>query len=163
MVANTLFSQDFGPLVHTTHDLATRGLCGVEKLQRLGFWGLMPPRVYDAIAWCTDSGVPLPPPFREGQRISLALDTAINAVLDEWLAHPPATPDLLTALFGADGGTWPRTRVRDEALTFMFAGHETTANAMSWFWYLLGTQRRRPRPHARRDRRFTRRPPSDRR
>ena len=27
--------------------------------------------------------------------------------------------------------------MRDEALTFMLAGHETTANAMSWLWYLL--------------------------
>jgi cytochrome P450 len=137
VVANALFSQDFGPLVHTMHELATRGLRRVEKLQRLGFWGLMPPRVYDAIVWCTDSGVRLPPPLREGQKISLALDKAVNAVLDEWLARPPATPDLLTALFEADGGTWPRKRVRDEALTFMFAGHETTANAMSWFWYLM--------------------------
>src|SRR5581483_11915539 len=28
-------------------------------------------------------------------------------------------------------------RVRDEAATFMLAGHETTANALSWMWYLL--------------------------
>jgi cytochrome P450 len=42
-------------------------------------------------------------------------------------------------LFTADDGTWPRQRIRDEALTFMLAGHETTANAMSWFWYLLST------------------------
>ena len=37
----------------------------------------------------------------------------------------------------ADGGTWPRRRIRDEALTFLLAGHENTANAMSWFWYLM--------------------------
>jgi cytochrome P450 len=28
-------------------------------------------------------------------------------------------------------------RIRDEALTFMLAGHETTANAISWLWYLM--------------------------
>jgi cytochrome P450 len=81
--------------------------------------------------------VPLPPPFREGQKIALALDDAVNAVLDERIAHPTDSADLLNVLFGADDGTWSRKRIRDEALTFMLAGHETTANAMSWFFYLM--------------------------
>ena len=72
-----------------------------------------------------------------GQKITLELDEAVNAVLDERLAHPTESADLLNVLFRADNGTWPRKRVRDEALTFMLAGHETTANAMSWLWYLL--------------------------
>ena len=29
-------------------------------------------------------------------------------------------------------------QVRDEAMTIFLAGHETTANAMTWTWYLLG-------------------------
>src|SRR5262245_11087337 len=135
VVANTLFSQDFGPLVGTMNDLATRGLRRSEKFGRLGLWGLMPRPVYDTLMWCTFSGVPLPPPFRESQQIKLALDSAVNAVLDERIAHPTDSPDLLNVLFHADNGTWPRKRIRDEALTF--AGHETTANAMSWFWYLM--------------------------
>ncbi len=61
----------------------------------------------------------------------------MNTVLDERLAHPTESADLLNVLFGADDGTWPRRRVRDEALTFMLAGHETTANAMAWFWFLM--------------------------
>lgn len=137
VVANALFSQDFGPLVHSMHDLATRGLRRTEKLGRLAFWGLMPRPVWDGLSRCTFSGVPLPPPLREGQRIALALDAAVNAVLDERLAHPTTDADLLNVLFSADGGSWPRQRIRDEALTFMLAGHETTANAMSWFWYLM--------------------------
>jgi cytochrome P450 len=72
-----------------------------------------------------------------GQKIALELDAAVNALLEERLAHPTDSADLLNVLFGADNGTWPRQRVRDEALTFMLAGHETTANAMSWFWYLM--------------------------
>ena len=35
------------------------------------------------------------------------------------------------------GEKLPLRRVRDEATTFMLAGHETTANALSWMWYLL--------------------------
>ena len=137
VVANALFSQDFGPLVHSMNDLATRGLRRTEKFGRLGLWGLMPRTVYNALMWCTFSGVPLPPPFRESQQITLALDDAVNAVLDDRVAHPTASADLLNVLFSADDGTWPRKRVRDEALTFMLAGHETTANAMSWFFYLM--------------------------
>lgn len=137
VVANALFSQDFGPLVHSMKDLTTRGLRRTERLARVGLWGLMPRPVYDALSWCTFSGVPLPPPLREGQRIALALDDAVNAVLDDRIAHPTDSADLLNVLFGADNGTWSRKRIRDEALTFMLAGHETTANAMSWFFYLM--------------------------
>ena len=64
-------------------------------------------------------------------------------MLDDRIAHPTESADLLNVLFRADNGTWPRKRVRDEALTFMLAGHETTANAMSWLWYLLALQPRR--------------------
>jgi cytochrome P450 len=137
VVANALFSQDFGPLVHSMKDLTTRGLRRTERLARLGLWGLMPRPVYDALTWCTFSGVPLPPPVREGQKIALALDDAVNAVLDDRIAHPTDSADLLNVLFHADNGTWPRKRIRDEALTFMLAGHETTANAMSWLFYLM--------------------------
>jgi cytochrome P450 len=137
VVANALFSQDFGPLVHSMKDLTTRGLRRTERLARLGLWGLMPRPVYDALSWCTFSGVPLPPPMREGQKIALALDDAVNAVLDDRIAHPTDSADLLNVLINADNGTWSRKRIRDEALTFMLAGHETTANAMSWLWYLL--------------------------
>jgi cytochrome P450 len=37
-------------------------------------------------------------------------------------------------------------QVRDEAMTLFLAGHETTANALAWGWYLLG---RNPHAYAR--------------
>lgn len=137
VVANSLFSQDFGPLVQSMNDLATRGLRHAERLQRLGLWGLMPRPVYDTLHSLVFSGVRLPPPLRDMQDIVLTLDGAVNAVIDHRLLHPDDSADLLNVLLRADGGTWPRRRIRDEALTFMLAGHETTANAMSWFWYLM--------------------------
>jgi len=70
------------------------------------------------------------------QEIALKLDRAVNSVIDQRLARPTDSAGLINVLLRADNGTWPRQRVRDEALTFMLAGHETTANAMSWFWYL---------------------------
>lgn len=137
VVANSLFSQDFGPLVQSMNDLATRGLRHAERLERLGLWGLMPRGVYDTLHWLVFSGVRMPPPLRDIQNITLTLDRAVNAVIDHRLGHPTDAGDLLNVLLRADGGSWPRQRIRDEALTFMLAGHETTANAMSWFWYLM--------------------------
>jgi len=49
--------------------------------------------------------------------------------------------DLLSMLINArdedDGGEMTDTQVRDEALTLFLAGHETTANALTWTWMLL--------------------------
>ena len=137
VVANSLFSQDFGPLVQSMNALATRGMRHGERLQRFGLWGLMPRAAYSALHWLAFSGLCLPPPLRDMQNFTLTIDRAVNAVIDKRLAHPTDSADLLNVLLRADGGTWPRQRIRDEALTFMFAGHETTANAMSWFWYLM--------------------------
>jgi cytochrome P450 len=137
VVANSLFSQDFGPLAQSMNDLTTRGLRHTERLERLGLWGLMPRPVYGALHRLASSGVRLPPPLRDMQNIALTFHRAVNSVIDERLEHPTDSADLLNVLLRADGGTWPRRRIRDEALTFMLAGHENTANAMSWFWYLM--------------------------
>ncbi len=142
VVANALFSQDFGPLVHSMHDLATEGLRQADKFQRLTACGLMPRRAWAGLTWCAYSRLPMPPPLRRPQKIARALDAAVNRVLDERLAHPAESADLLNVLLNADNGTWPRRRVRDEALTFIIAGHETTANSLSWFWYLLALNAR---------------------
>jgi cytochrome P450 len=50
--------------------------------------------------------------------------------------------DLLSMLLLAqdeegDGGRMTDEQLRDEALTLFLAGHETTANALTWTWYLL--------------------------
>lgn len=42
--------------------------------------------------------------------------------------------ELTAALLGSD---LPTRRVRDHILTFLVAGNETTANALTWAWYLL--------------------------
>ena len=137
VVANTLFSQDFGPLLHTMHDLATRGLQHAEHLARLGLCGLMPRPVYEVLRWLAHSGVPFPPPLRGVQNHALALGRAIDALIDERQAHPTESADLLNVLLRADEGTWSRQRILDEAMTFMLAGNDTTANTSSWFWYLM--------------------------
>jgi len=44
---------------------------------------------------------------------------------------------LLMAVDEDDGGTMTNKQVRDEAMTLFIAGHETTANALSWTLFLL--------------------------
>ena len=44
---------------------------------------------------------------------------------------------LLLAQDEDDGSVMTDRQVRDEAMTIMLAGHETTANALAWTFYLL--------------------------
>ncbi|MDP9202768.1 MAG: cytochrome P450, partial [Gemmatimonadota bacterium] len=70
------------------------------------------------------------------------LDDTIYRIIDDRRATGEDTGDLLSMLLLAqdtegDGGGMTDTQVRDEAMTIFLAGHETTANALSWAWYLL--------------------------
>lgn len=54
-------------------------------------------------------------------------------------AQPPAN-DLLSTMIAAereDGTQMTQQQLRDEAMTLYLAGHETTALALTWSWYLL--------------------------
>ncbi len=54
---------------------------------------------------------------------------------------PGAEEDLLGLLMSArderTGQPMSRSQLRDELMTFIAAGHETTANGLAWMWYLL--------------------------
>jgi cytochrome P450 len=70
------------------------------------------------------------------------LDATIYRIIDERRAAGEDRGDLLSMLLLAqdsegDGGGMSDTQLRDEAMTIFLAGHETTANALSWTWYLL--------------------------
>ncbi|WP_327091221.1 cytochrome P450 [Nonomuraea sp. NBC_01738] len=62
------------------------------------------------------------------------LDTTDRVVEEIIAAHRGGTDDLLGLLLAAP---MERRQVRDEVMTFLLAGHETTANGLAWFWYLL--------------------------
>ena len=54
-------------------------------------------------------------------------------------ADAPGLVDHLLALRSEDGSRLlSDEEIRDEAITLMLAGHETTAQALTWTWYLLG-------------------------
>lgn len=86
----------------------------------------------------------VPTPLHRRFKKSIAyLHQRIQAVIDERraLAEPP--PDLLTLLVQAKdpetGAGMSDQQLRDEVMNIFFAGHETTANLMTWAVYLLGT------------------------
>ena len=137
VVANSLFSQDFGPVVENMNELIFEAMDIAEVFLRLSMVGAMPAPMWTLLTRVLYSKLPTPPPFSRMRKIVRALDVAVNTVVDDRLANPTSDTDLLNLLIQADGGSWPRKRVRDEALVFMIAGHETTANALSWFWYLM--------------------------
>ena len=83
-------------------------------------------------------------PFVKVRKARARLDRVILRVIAERRAHPGAGYDLVSMLLAARDPENPSEpgmsdqQIRDEAMTIFLAGHETTANAMSWTWYLLG-------------------------
>lgn len=69
------------------------------------------------------------------------LDAIIYGMIRERRASSRDRGDLLSMLLLAqdedDGSTMTDQQVRDEAMTIFLAGHETTANALTWTWYLV--------------------------
>lgn len=64
-------------------------------------------------------------------------------LIAERRANAAASPDLLgllLALRDEDGSAFTDEEVRDEALTLILSGHETTANALSWAFSWLSTR-----------------------
>jgi cytochrome P450 len=68
------------------------------------------------------------------------LDAVVARLIAEQRAGRGDDGTVLAMLLRArdeDGAPMPDRQVRDEVLTLMLAGHETTANALAWTWLLL--------------------------
>ncbi|HEX7597831.1 MAG TPA: cytochrome P450, partial [Polyangia bacterium] len=70
-----------------------------------------------------------------------AIDEEVYAIIARRRANPEVKDDLLAMLMEArdegDGKGMTDSQLRDEVLIMFAAGHETTANAMAWAFYLL--------------------------
>jgi len=82
------------------------------------------------------------PKLRRARMARARLDRIIYAMIAERHASGRDHGDLLSMLLDAQdeeagGRRMTDTQVRDEAMTILLAGHETTANALTWTWYLL--------------------------
>ncbi len=73
-------------------------------------------------------------------RVLQGLDTLVRRIIAEHRSSGKDTGDLLSMLLLAqdeDGSQMSIQQVRDEVMTLLLAGHETTANALVWACYLL--------------------------
>ena len=68
------------------------------------------------------------------------LDEIVYGLIRQRQATDRTYEDLLSTLLRAryeDGGSMPNRQLRDEVMTLLLTGHETTAVSLSWTWYLL--------------------------
>jgi cytochrome P450 len=83
--------------------------------------------------------IPLPGNIRYLRGVR-RIDQLVNAIIKERQRDGGDHGDLLSMLMLArddDGKPMTEQQLRDEVITLLLAGHETTALALSWTWYLL--------------------------
>jgi len=84
---------------------------------------------------------PLPRHVRMRRAVAM-LDEIVYRLIADGRRHGTDRGDVLSMLLLArdeqDGTGLSDREVRDEVMTLLLAGHETTANALTWTWYELG-------------------------
>ena len=99
------------------------------------------------------------------ERAVATLDRVVYRLIAERRSAGTDRGDLLSMLLVAqdvegDGTGMTDRQLRDEVMTILLAGHETTANALTWTWYLLARNpEAEARLHAELDRALGDRPP----
>ena len=130
IVLRTLLGSDLGPLAGELD----RAWALVNQHIGQSFWslGLMD-------RWPT-------PKNRRFRRALEVLDRAVFYVINERRRDGGETNDLLSMLMSArdeeTGHAMTDAQLRDEVMTMLLAGHETTSLALAWTWYLLSEHRR---------------------
>jgi cytochrome P450 len=141
VVGRALFGAQLADEAARLRPAVLVGLRSGVLAARLQLVAAAPRWVVDVGAWMLFH---LPLPTRGQRRLRDGLNTigdVVNGLIEARERDPEADPgDLLGLLLAArddDGRAMSRDQVADELVTFMLAGHETTANGLAWMWYLL--------------------------
>lgn len=139
VVGAALFGREMGDLARKLKRAVTDALRTAEVGARLMMVTDPPVWLARGIASVVHHAPVMPPPLAKPNWALKAIDKTVWDTIHHRQEHPVDTPDLLGLLLSAHDaeGSLSLRRVRDEATTFMLAGHETTANALTWMWYLL--------------------------
>jgi cytochrome P450 len=127
IVAKTLLDSEVG---HVTDAVAEAVEVVNEFANKAVSNVLMPPMSF-----------PLPV-LNRVRKAAQRLDEIVIGLIEERRADGTDHGDLLSMLMGArddDGSGMTDVQLRDEVMTMFLAGHETTATALSWTFYLLST------------------------
>ena len=125
IVAQTLFSAD------VSRDAREIG----EALSHI----VRPFSSQATLKWILDNRLPTPAHLRFNRDVE-KIDRFVYRIIAERRASGEDTGDLLSMLLRAqdeDGSRMTDRQLRDEVMTLFLAGHETTALALTWAWYLL--------------------------
>jgi len=126
IVAKTLFDTDVS---REAEDVGAALQVLMSKFFRQAGFALLLPK-----------SIPIPT-TRHLQRAVGQLDKVIYEIIRRRRAGGSASDDLLSVLLQAqddEGLRMTDRQLHDEIMTLFLAGHETTANALSWTWLLLG-------------------------
>jgi cytochrome P450 len=128
IISRTMFSSDSDDMV------------GIMERSFGDFQAQMRPNILDFIgmpAWLAGLGR-----IGVAKRTLGQFDAVIDRLIETRTRNPGNSPkDLLARLIAArdeqTGNGMTAQEVRDHVITIFMAGHETTATAMTWTWYLL--------------------------
>ena len=140
VVGSALFGRGMADLARRIGPTVTMALRAAERFTRLIVVANPPVWMARATSEAIRRAPWLPPPLDRLQDAMVTIDDTVWGVINDRRRTPGRDDDLLGLLLSVrdeHGRALPLRRVRDEACTFMLAGHETTANALSWMWYLL--------------------------
>ena len=125
ILVRTMFSMDLG----ATADIVNRT------------WPIINQRIGETF-WSTAVERKLPLPANRRYRRALSeLEAVVYRIIAERRGSRQEAPDLLSMLLSArdeeTGEGMTDRQLRDEVMTMLLAGHETTSLALSWTYYLL--------------------------
>ena len=119
-------------MMRLTLEIVTRALFGYE----------IGPQA-EAVGEAVNTLIEIAKPSRQRFKVTLQqLDEIVYTIIDQRRQHPHETQKdlldmLLLARYEETGEGMSDQQVRDEVMSLFIAGHETTANTLSWLWYLL--------------------------
>lgn len=120
-------------MVHLSLEIVTKTLFGADASDEVaahGFQGHAPRSGRGTLF-----GIEL-----TGEGAIQQLDAIIYGLINKRRQNPRDTSDLLSMLIEStyeDGSRMSDKQIRDELITILLAGYETTALSLSWAWYLL--------------------------
>ncbi|MGH9200495.1 MAG: cytochrome P450, partial [Vicinamibacterales bacterium] len=131
-------------MMRVTYTIVGKALFGTDVSPDIDAVALAATRVmthtYRQVEWLVNAPAWLPTPGNLAFRRAVTeLDTLVYRIIDDRQLR--LGTDMVSLLLrGADedqSGTMTRQELRNQVVSLLLAGHETTANALTWTWYLL--------------------------